>query len=327
MKSTKERIIDVLMDNHGTYTSGESISNSLNISRASVWKHIKSLKKEGYEIESKSSQGYKLTGKLDNANPSYEIGHKLSTNYIGQKIEYFHTIDSTNTYATKIANQSNEGTVVISDEQTKGRGRIGRTWVSEQEKGLYFSVILKPDMALVEAPFLTQVAAAALVITFEELGVSTGIKWPNDIILNGKKVSGILTEMSAEIDRISHIIVGIGINLSKNNFEDTLKNTATSFSNEGIKIDKIEFLRRFFPNLEYLYEKFKSGDKDDCLNVLRTRSAVLGKEVYKIKEGQKTRVKALDIDDGGNLIVQDDKGKIETIFTGEISIRGLDSYI
>jgi len=327
MKSTKEKIIDILMDNEGTYISGESISDKLDVSRASVWKHIKNLEKEGYRIESKTSQGYRIVGKLDSANPSYEISHKLNTRYIGQKVEYFKTIDSTNTYANKIATQSPEGTVILSDEQTRGKGRIGRTWISEQNKGLYFSIILKPDIALIEAPFITQVAAASLVKTFEDLGVNTSIKWPNDIIYKNKKVSGVLTEMAAEIDHISHIVVGIGINLYEINFEEDIKNTATSFANEGIDIDKIGFLKNFFVNFEDLYEDFKVGNRKKCLNILRARSAVLGREVYKIKDGEKTRVFAKDIDNMGNLIVQHSNNEIETIFTGEISIRGLESYI
>src|SRR3712207_4802965 len=197
------------MDNKDSYMSGESISDELNISRASVWKHIKTLEKEGYKIESKTSQGYRIVGKLDTANPSYEISYKLATTYIGQRVEYFKTIDSTNIYANKIAHQSPEGTVILSDEQTRGKGRIGRTWVSEQNKGLYFSIILKPSIPIIEAPFITQVTAAALVKTFEDLKIETSIKWPNDIIYKDKKVSGILTEMNAEIDSISYIVVGI----------------------------------------------------------------------------------------------------------------------
>ncbi|EFD05718.1 biotin--[acetyl-CoA-carboxylase] ligase [Peptostreptococcus anaerobius] len=327
MKSTKEKIINILIDNKDKYISGESISEKLEVSRASVWKHIKNLEKEGYQIESKTSQGYKLIGRTDTANPSYEISHRLKTSFMGQRVDYFKTIDSTNIQANKIASQSPEGTVVLADEQTKGKGRIGRTWVSEQNKGLYFSTILKPDIALMQAPFITQLVAASLTKTFLDLGIEISIKWPNDLIYKGKKVAGILTEMSAEIDHISYIIVGIGINLYKKDFEDEIKDKATSFANEGIEIDRIEFLRKFFPNFEDLYEKFKAGDKRECLDILRSRSAVLGREVYKIKEGERVKVFARDIDDMGNLIVEHESGQVETVFTGEISIRGLDSYI
>ena len=184
--STKEKVIDILLNSKEEYISGESISQKLGISRASVWKHIKSLKKEGFDIESKSGSGYILNGKKDRRLTPYEIKRNLESSFIGQNIEYFKTIDSTNKYAARIAEKSAEGTLVIADEQSAGRGRLARKWVSKDGQGLYFSIILKPKIELVKASFLTQVAGAALVKTFKSFGVKAEIKWPNDIILNGK---------------------------------------------------------------------------------------------------------------------------------------------
>lgn len=326
-KTSKEQVLDILIENMDIHISGESISQQLGISRASVWKHINSLKKEGFEIESKSGIGYILLGKTDSSLTSYEIKRGLETEFIGQNIEYFKSIDSTNTFAKNIAPKSDEGMVIISDEQSSGKGRVGREWISKENEGIYFSIILKPDIDIMNASFLTQVAGAAMVSSLEKMGVESTIKWPNDIIVNEKKISGILTEMSAEIDQISYIVVGIGVNLYNQSFEEEIESKATSLKKEGYDIDKKEFLQRFFLEFEDLYKEFLSGDKESTISILREKSAVLDKEVYIIDRTGKTKVYARDIDENGNLLVEKENGSIETIFTGEISIRGLESYI
>lgn len=326
-KTSKEQVLDILIENMDIHISGESISQQLGISRASVWKHINSLKKEGFEIESKSGIGYILLGKTDSSLTSYEIKRGLETEFIGQNIEYFKSIDSTNTFAKNIAPKSDEGMVIISDEQSSGKGRVGREWISKENEGIYFSIILKPDIDIMNASFLTQVAGAAMVSSLEKMGVESTIKWPNDIIVNGKKISGILTEMSAEIDQISYIVVGIGVNLYNQSFEEEIESKATSLKKEGYDIDKKEFLQKFFLEFEDLYKEFLSGDKESTISILRKKSAVLDKEVYIIDRTGKIKVYARDIDENGNLLVEKENGSIETIFTGEISIRGLESYI
>lgn len=326
-KTSKEQVLDILIENMDIHISGESISQQLGISRASVWKHINSLKKEGFEIESKSGIGYILLGKTDSSLTSYEIKRGLETEFIGQNIEYFKSIDSTNTFAKNIAPKLDEGMVIISDEQSSGKGRVGREWISKENEGIYFSIILKPDIDIMNASFLTQVAGAAMVSSLEKMGVESTIKWPNDIIVNGKKISGILTEMSAEIDQISYIVVGIGVNLYNQSFEEEIESKATSLKKEGYDIDKKEFLQKFFLEFEDLYKEFLSGDKESTISILRKKSAVLDKEVYIIDRTGKTKVYARDIDENGNLLVEKENGSIETIFTGEISIRGLESYI
>lgn len=328
MKNTKEHIIDILIENKGRYISGEDISEKLGISRASIWKGIQALKKEGYDIDSKSGAGYTLIGKIEEqAMSPYEIKHKLNTKYIAQNIHYFESIDSTNIQASKISDKSSEGTVIIADAQTDGKGRTGKKWLSKQNAGIYFSIILKPDIPLFKASFLTQVTGAVIAETLGSLNIPCEIKWPNDIVINHKKIAGILTEMNAEIDRINYIIVGIGININANKFDDELSKTASSIENEGYIIDKIEFLRKFFELFETCYENFKNDDNKQVLKTLREKSAVLGKEIYVIKKGEKEICFAENIDDNGNLVVRNQFGLNETIFTGEISIRGLESYI
>lgn len=326
-KSTKEKVMDILSNNTEKHISGEEISEILGISRASVWKHINSLKKEGFDIESRTGTGYILKGKTgDNLTP-YEIKKNLNTEFIAQNVEYFTTIDSTNTYAGKIAEKSPEGTVIIADEQTAGKGRTGRNWVSKEKEGIYFSVILKPEIPVVKASFLTQVAGAALVSALNKLGVDAKIKWPNDIILGNKKIAGILTEMSAEIDRIFYIIVGIGINLYNTEFDDEIASKATSILKEGYKLDREDILKNFFDEFEKMYLDFISGKTEDIIKILVGKSVVVGKEVYIVNGSNKEKVTAVDIDGDGNLVVESEGGEKKTVFTGEISIRGLDSYI
>ena len=327
MTKTREKVINILIDNSDKYISGEYMSDILGLSRASIWKHIKALKGEGFDIESKAGHGYRLHRKEKRGLSSYEIKHKLKTSYMGQEVYYFDSIDSTNIYANTIANQASEGSVVVSKEQTQGKGRSGKVWVSDNDQGIYFSTILKPSIPISRASFLTQVAGAALATSLERLGVVCQIKWPNDLVLNGRKIAGILTEMRAEIESISYIIVGIGVNIGPKTFEESISTVATSLANEGYQIQDLDLLRAFFIDFEDLYEDFKKRDYSRILGILKDKSAVLGKEIYLIRDGQKDKVFAENIDEYGNLIVRNELGFLEEVFTGEISIRGLDSYI
>ena len=327
MTKTREKVINILIDNSDKYISGEYMSDILGLSRASIWKHIKALKGEGFDIESKAGHGYRLHRKEKRGLSSYEIKHKLKTSYMGQEVYYFDSIDSTNIYANTIANQASEGAVVVSKEQTQGKGRSGKVWVSDNDQGIYFSTILKPSIPISRASFLTQVAGAALATSLERLGVVCQIKWPNDLVLNGRKIAGILTEMRAEIESISYIIVGIGVNIGPKTFEESISTVATSLANEGYQIQDLDLLRAFFIDFEDLYEDFKNKDYTRILGILKDKSAVLGKEIYLIRDGQKDKVFAENIDEYGNLIVRNELGFLEEVFTGEISVRGLDSYI
>lgn len=327
MKNTKDLVMEALLKNSDKYISGESLSDEIGVSRASVWKGINSLKKEGYVIESKSGSGYKLIKSVEDSGFStYEFIHSLNTKYLAQNILFFQTIDSTNTYANKIAEKSEEGTVVLANEQTNGKGRTGKKWISAENVGVYFSMILKPEIPLSKASFLTQIAGASLCLALNNNNIPAKIKWPNDIIVGGKKISGILTEMNAEIDRINFIVVGIGINLYKTSF-DELSNVATSIENEGFEIEREKLLKDFFEIFERLYSEFKKNSIVETRKTLRDYSAVLGKEIYLINNGEKEKVFAENIDENGNLIVRDQMGIIRTVFSGEISIRGLNGYI
>lgn len=324
----KEEILDYLKKGENKFISGEEISSKLNITRASVWKYINSLKVDGYDIESVSRKGYKLISSPDILTYE-EVKPYLKTNRIGRKIIYYKSLDSTNLECKRIADKELEGTVVAGEEQLKGRGRLGRTWVSPIYKGIYISIILKPDIQMEEAPKVTSIGAAAVLLALNNIGIESQIKWPNDIVINGKKVCGILTEMSGEINRINYIVIGIGINvnLKTEDIEEDLKERATSlFIEKGNEIDRRALLADILNNFEDLYDRFLKGDYSKTVGLCREKSSLLGREVKIFKNGREAFGKALDIDDEGALIIEYKDGSKDRIISGEVSVRGMDSY-
>jgi birA, biotin-[acetyl-CoA-carboxylase] ligase region len=230
----KDEILRILIENTEDFTSGEKLSSRLGVSRAAIWKYIKALRQEGYEIHSMTNKGYKLVFSPDILTKE-ELSPLLHNKLIGKNIIHFDTIDSTNIKAKELASQNAEdGTIVISEEQTCGKGRLGRSWYSPKSKGIWASIILKPKIDPINASKITLIAAASIVKAFNEIAIFPKIKWPNDIVLNNKKVCGILTEMSAELNQIHYLVVGIGINVnnSKDDFTEALWSSATSLKIE-----------------------------------------------------------------------------------------------
>ncbi|KEH99340.1 biotin--[acetyl-CoA-carboxylase] ligase [Clostridium massiliodielmoense] len=327
----KEDIISLLKENEDNFISGEKISERLGITRAAVWKHMKSIKEDGYEIESVSRKGYKLISSPDLLTFE-EVNPYLKTNYIGKDIRYYNTIDSSNTKAKELgAAGAKEGTVVISEEQTGGRGRLGRTWVSPKFKGIWMSIILRPDIEPMEASKITQIGAASVCISINELGLKSAIKWPNDIVLNSKKVCGILTEMSGELNKINYIVMGIGINVNieSDDFPGDIKNIATSIKIEGgSKVKRKELVGKVFNNFEILYDEFiKSGTIKKSINICKENSALIGKQVKIIKRSDEVFAKAIGLTEDGELIVEYNDGKVDKIVSGEVSVRGMYGYV
>ena len=282
--------------------------------------------KENKNIE---SSNIKITIDEDKDLLTYDnISYKLNTNIIGRKILHFETIDSTNDYAKKIALEELDGTVIISEEQTKGRGRIGRQWYSKSGEGVWMSIILKPGMIPQKGPFITLIAGASIVKALNKLGVKTFIKWPNDIIINNKKVAGILTELSAEVDKINYIVLGIGINTKTMKFSQEISEIATSLYREGYKVSRVDIVRTILEEFENLYLQYVNENvRKETLFICRKYSAVIGKDIYLIKEDEKELVRCLDINDDGNLIVRNENNIIQEIISGEISIRGVKGYV
>jgi BirA family biotin operon repressor/biotin-[acetyl-CoA-carboxylase] ligase len=326
----KKEILKLLKESKEEFVSGQQISELLGVSRTAIWKYINQIKEEGYEIESVSKKGYRIISAPDLLTYE-ELEPYLDTDFIGRNLIHFDTLDSTNSKAKQLADNTSDGTILISEEQTSGRGRLGRSWISPKHKGVWMSIVLKPDLNPMEAVKLTQLAAAAVVLGSRELGIETLVKWPNDIVINHKKTCGILTEMSAELTRINYVVVGIGINVNidEAEFPEDIKEIATSLKIEtGASINRQALVGKILNNFEKLYIKFAlKNDMVSSLKVCRENSALLGKHINVIKRDGSLEAKALDIDEEGRLLVEYPDGTKEFIVSGEVSIRGKGSYI
>lgn len=318
------------LKNGDEFISGEKLSEEFHMTRSGIWKYINMLKEDGYVIESVPRNGYRILSSPDILTFE-EIEEYLSTEFLGRKIYYYDTIDSTNKEAKKIAPLEDEGTLVIAEEQIEGKGRLGRNWISPKGKGIWMSIVLKPDVEPFKVGAITLLAAAALYNGLKNMGIDSEIKWPNDILIKGKKVSGILTEMSAELNMLNYIVMGIGINvnLEEDDIPEELKEKATSIKIDQKKeIDRKELLANILNEFEKLYIPFRdSGNTSKWIEICRKNSATIGKEVRIIRGNKEKRGKALDIDHKGELIVEFENGDIENIFAGEVLVRGINGYI
>ncbi len=319
--SVKDEILFALKDAGKRYISGEELAQRLSLSRTAVWKHIKALRKEGYEIESSSRLGYLLKSSPNLIFPA-EIIYGLETESFGQKIHYFQEVDSTNNKAKQLAFAgAPEGTLIIAEEQTGGRGRLGRGWFSPLG-GLWFSLILRPQISPSEVSKVTLLAGAAGAETIQEAtGLEPKIKWPNDILIDGKKLAGILTEMETEADRVHFVILGMGINanIDRANFPPDLRKTAVSLSEAlGKNVDRGGILRTLLKKLESGYAQLKSGAFSSVLNSWRKRSDTLGSGVRIETVGEVIEGKAVDISDQGALVLELDSGEHRNVWSGDL---------
>ena len=325
----KERILMELNQNKQDFISGQYLSDRLGISRTAVWKYINALKKQGYEIEAIPNKGYRLVTSPDVLIPE-EVYPLLKTSVLGRKIIHSEKLDSTSLLAKEIAPQQQEGTVVIAEEQTGGRGRLGRKWYSPRGGGIWASLILKPRIRPEKAYQLTQVAAVAVVKAVKETtGVSAGIKWPNDIIINGKKVCGILTEMNAEADAVNHIILSIGLNVSpgEEDMPPDLRDKMTFLDVEcGFSVSRKGLLAALLGELEKAYFKFLEQGFEAVAEDCRRFSVLLGREVRVEQMDRVFQGRAVQITGDGALLVQTAEGRVEVI-SGDVSVRGVYGYL
>lgn len=324
----RDKIIKAILDNGDDFVSGEELSKKLGISRTAIWKHINTLREEGYNIESVNKKGYRLITSPDDLLEAQNIYHNLRTMDFGRNIIHLESVESTNDYLKKIADNVQEGTVVISEEQTKGKGRLGRTWKSKAKEGIWMSIILKPEIMPYNAPFITLIAGAAIVKALNKLQVPAKIKWPNDIIINNKKISGVLTELFAEMERVNHIIVGMGINVKTLDFDKDIEDKATSLYKENYQLSRVEIVSQVLYEFENLYKEYiEKNNKKATLKVCKEYSAIINKDIYIIKGDEKELVKCIDIDEEGNLVVKDKDNNLKSILSGEVSIRGVKGYV
>lgn len=324
----RNKIINIFFKQGNEFVSGEELSKQLGVSRAAIWKHIKVLREEGYNIESVNKKGYRLLEKPDDLLTLQNIGYGLDTEFIGKNIIHFDTIDSTNDYAKNIAVDEKDGTIIISEEQTKGKGRLGRQWHSKVSEGIWMSIILKPEITPYKSPFITLVAGASIVKALNKLGVNASIKWPNDIIVNDKKVCGILTELSAEMERVNYVVLGIGINVKTMEFDSEISDVATSLYKEGYEVSRVDIVKNILTEFEVLYLDYVvNKSKKKTLDICRMYSAIIGKKIYIISDGERELVKCLDLNEEGNLIIETEQGLVKEIMSGEVSIRGEKGYV
>lgn len=305
------------------FVSGQQISEDLQVSRTAIWKHIKVLKERGYVFESSTRKGYRLLH-APNLLTELELGSVLTTDTFGRNIIYRETAPSTNVLAKDAARKgAPEGTIVIAEEQTGGKGRLQRGWFSPYAKGIWFSLILRPSFSPLEASKCTLLAAVALVKAFRRVGLKeVGIKWPNDLLVGNRKLVGILTEMDATMEEIHYIVMGIGINTDvvRVDLPEDLRETATSFLMEGVRVTRKELLNEVLIELEKLYREVEANGFQSVLEQWREYSVTLGREINVITPGGTYSGKALDIDSDGCLLV--DTGKsVERVLAGDVSIR------
>jgi len=333
----KKEILQKLTENPSDYVSGEALSTVLGVSRTAIWKTINDLKEDGYIIESSSKKGYRLSPDSDVVN-SFEIGNGLRTKVFGRNVVHFAEVDSTNNYAKKIALEgSEEGTLVTADYQTSGRGRLGRNWDSHDKKGVWMSLILRPDIPFEEIQTITLAASVAVVKALKEVAdIETGIKWPNDIIINGKKVCGILVEMNMEIDRINFLVLGIGLNVNQqpNDFPEEIRDKATSLrisieQSLGLQkpLKRSELIRVILLKFEEIYDKVICGAYEEIISEWEKYSLTLGKEVSMTYKDKQCTGIAEGITKDGKLIVRSGDGTVREVLSGEVSVRGLLGYV
>jgi BirA family biotin operon repressor/biotin-[acetyl-CoA-carboxylase] ligase len=321
---SEEMVLAFLAEAADDFVSGEAISGKLGLSRAAVWKHVNALRGQGYRIEALQARGYRLVAIPDRLG-ALEIGPLLNTHDLGQALHCFAELPSTNDRARELADAGAvHGEVVIAESQTAGRGRRGRSWSSPAGRNLHLSVILRPSLPPQRAPELTLVASVAACEACRKAGVEAGIKWPNDVLVRGLKVAGILTELSAELDVVHWVVLGIGVNLNAgvDDFPAELRGVATSLSIErGQPVPRALFAAALLSELELWLDLHADEGFEPIRAAWRERSVTLGREVRADGEGGEIAGVAEDIDESGALIVRTGGGLVRVV-AGDVRLVG-----
>ncbi|WP_036745642.1 bifunctional biotin--[acetyl-CoA-carboxylase] synthetase/biotin operon repressor [Paenibacillus sp. UNC451MF] len=318
-----EQLIQMFEERPQQFLSGEELSTKLNCSRTAIWKHIERLRQEGYEFEAVSRKGYRLMSKPEKLNIQ-EILQRLETSTLGKSIHYYDEVDSTQTVARELITQgAEEGTLVIAELQTAGRGRLGRRWHSPKGKGLWMSLVLKPRIPVQFTPQLTLLIAVALCRALRQItSLSIGIKWPNDLLIEGKKISGILLESSAEDENLQYVVAGIGIsvNLAQDDYpDDELRSKATSLSIEaGKKLDRTDILCQFLRELELVYTLYHEQGFGPIKLLWEALSVSLHRSITCQTPRGVSEGYAVGIDDSGALTVRLPDGSMTQWYSGDI---------
>lgn len=328
--STKAEILRAIR-NSSDYISGQEICDKLGVSRTAVWKVIKQLQAEGYDIEAVTNKGYRLLSYPDILSGS-ELMSRLNTKWAGQRVYFHKETESTNDDAKYLAEEGMEhGSLVVADHQTAGKGRRGREWVSPPGEAIYMSLLLRPDFAPDRAPMLTLLMAISVAEVISGLykDLKVNIKWPNDILVQDRKVCGILTEMSAEPDYIHNVVIGVGINVNQKTFPPEVEEIATSLRLcQGEMIDRAQIIVAVMEYFEYYYGIFaERGDVSDFVHIYDSYLINRGREVRVLDPKGEFTGMAEGINDKGELIVDLPDGSAVTVASGEVSVRGIYGYV
>jgi BirA family biotin operon repressor/biotin-[acetyl-CoA-carboxylase] ligase len=319
---TDEMVLAALREEEGKLVSGADLAKRLGVSRAAVWKHISQLRAVGYGIDTVPFEGYRLVSRPD-LMLSAEIKSGLKTERFGREVYAFRETSSTSDVASALASGgAEEGTVVVADKQTAGRGRMGRSWESAPGVGIWMSVILRPRVPPMTVPRVTITSAVAVSeLLKEEADLDAPIDWPNDIVVRDKKVCGILTEMVAEQDRVESVILGIGLNVNQteNDFSPELRENATSlYIESGVKRDRTALLQRLLERLEQLYDILQEGRFEEIVARWSANSYTLGRRVRCTADGRPVEGIAESLASDGALVVRTDGGAVRQITCGDV---------
>lgn len=325
----KTEVLKCLKESDG-HISGQELCERLGVSRTAVWKVIRQLEEEGYEIEAVRNRGYRLV-EIGDVLSEAELKSVIKTERAGQNLVYLDQVDSTNNEARRLAEQgAPDGTLVVAELQTAGKGRRGRFWTSPPGTGIWMSLLLRPDFAPEHASSLTLVAAMAVETGIREaVGLVCQIKWPNDIVLEGKKICGILTEMSTEEDCIRHVVVGIGINVNIEEFPEEIGATATSLAIvSGSTIKRAPLVDAVMRAWEQYYAQFqRTLDMSGLKQVYNEHLVNLGREVKVLAPRGEYSGISHGINDGGELLVELESKEMRSVISGEVSVRGVYGYV
>ncbi len=319
-----------LLKERDTYISGQQLCNYFKVSRTSVWKVMEQLKKEGYQIEAVRNRGYHLLSSPDVISEA-EISSMLKTQWAGKRIVYFDETDSTNNQAKVFGEKGDvHGTLFVADKQTAGKGRRGRGWDSPPGESIYMTLLLRPEISPERAPMLTLVMGLSVAEAIREAaGIETKIKWPNDIVVDKKKVCGILTEMTTEMMYVNYVVIGVGINVNQQGFPDEIAKMATSlYKKTGKVYRRSELIAAVLERFEKNYDTFlRTGDLSGIQEAYDAALVNCGQEVKVLEPGHEYEAVAEGINENGELMVRLPDGRKKQVFAGEVSVRGIYGYV
>ena len=306
--------------------SGAELSQKLHVSRAAIWARIEELRSLGYDIEASPHRGYRLLGAPDVLHADDLISRLGKTRVVGRDIHVFKETTSTNDVIEKLARDGvKEGVVVFAESQTRGRGRLGRKWMSPARRGLWFSILLRPDLRPQEATRLTVASATALRRAIQaQTGLKPAIKWPNDILVRGRKVAGILTELSAELDHVKYVVLGIGVdvNLDPGDFLAELRRSATSLKAElGRPVARPDLAVAILRELDHDYSRIAAGQFAALADEWEEHDTTIGHDVVIRMGDRQIRGRAECLGDDGGLLVRTEHGHLERIIGGDVTIE------